>query len=118
MVIRYKIVRSNRRSYIVSEQSKHSLVYTKGTIVKENKKGLGIMCFETREQASKFITCGESYKIIKVRPIGRGRKVKKVAYVFKNVMLEKCILGFFNKSIPPRTSPFGTICYDSVEVLN
>jgi hypothetical protein len=118
MVIRWKVVDKKRRSYIISPLSKHSLEYIKGSIVEEKIKGLGIMCFETEEQAKEF---GKNNspgrrKILKVRVIGRGKKVEFVARLWKGSMLEK-YLSSFNSNADHRLAPEGTICYKKVEVL-
>jgi len=120
MSIRWKIVRDDRRSFVVSRDSEYSLLYIKGTIVKEKEKGLGIMCFETEDLAKKFAVDAVSMglaKIIKVDGIGRGKKVKWVAYIFRESMLEDYIRHFFSNQEKPRKAPKGTICYKSVEVL-
>ena len=118
MVIRWKVVDKKRRSYIVSPLSEHSLEYIKGTIVEEKIKGLGIMCFETEEQAKDLgkNNSPEDRIIIKVKAIGRGKKVESVARVWKGSMLEKHLFSF-NNHIDYRMAPTGTICYEKVEVL-
>ena len=117
MPIRWKVVRKiGRRSYIVSPDSKYSIEYIKGTTVKENKEGLGIMCFETKELARKFGRSGlrdGRVILIKVNGIGRGKKIKRVACIHCG-----CILELYIKLRDAyRETPEGTICYKSVEVL-
>jgi len=120
MPIRWKVVRDDRQSFVVSPNSEYSLLYIKGTIVKEKRKGLGVMCFETEELAKKFAVNALAVgiaKVIKVNGIGRGKKVKLVAYISKGTMLENYIQNFFNNQARVREAPKGTICYKSVEVL-
>lgn len=118
MIIRWKVVDEKRRSYIVSPNSIHSLLYIKGTIVEEKIKGLGIMCFETEEQARDFGRFNPPgyRKIIKVRAIGRGKRIKIIARIWKGSMLEKYLFSFKDVA-GQRMAPIGTICYKSVEVL-
>ena len=131
MKIRYKVIK-HRKSCVIPQGSKYCLSYKKDQIVKAVPGSLGIMVFKTLLNAQCFETA--STKIIKVRPIGRRRKIsifstcmlnaRRNTFMFKNFYkiysLKKRYkdwpLKFFNITnivYPPE----GTECYSAVEVL-
>jgi len=120
MVIRWKVVTSDRKSYIISPDSIHSITYIKGSTVGESIKGLGIMTFETKKQAERFgrFDIHNNYKIIRVRGIGRGKRIKWVSYIYKGCMLEFYLKYNVNSDDPGRHAPRGTICYSKVKVID
>jgi hypothetical protein len=131
MKIRYKVVTYGRESCVVAHGSMYCLKYKKGTIVKAVPGTFGIMVFSTKRRANEF---RQGYQILKVRAIGRRRKIyrfsqfsrdqakdttilfKKFYKIYHSKKRRKCWWTFFRnfKIIPV---PLGTECYPAVEVL-
>ena len=118
-MIRYKITRYDRSMYAEGIYCK---MYEKETIVNAVPGTFGIMTFDTFLNASEFL--GEKKgKIIKVRPIGRGKRIKFIsAGQYEGAIRRFYEDQFYKNSFPQFSSnlspvPKGTICYQSVEVL-
>jgi len=119
MPIRYKVIKisyfTDKRISCFAE-GKYSRNYTKGRTVKASPSTLGIMVFDTEENAKRFI-CNPNYglRIIRVNPIGRGKRPKYISKYF-----ESDRLSYFYTSKDFRleaSPPLGTICYPAVKVL-
>ena len=76
MKIYYKLVTGSRKSAIVGEE--FELYYAKGTTVEKIPETVGIMVFNTKQNARDFAKDTmykfSGYKILKVKGIGKGRK--------------------------------------------
>lgn len=116
----YKVIKSNRYSFIISRENPYCLKYMKDTIVEGVKGTFGVMCFEMKKNAKDFIE-DQHFKnsiIIKVFLIGKIKYPKLVArqlhgYDIKQFYkLKKCI-GDWRITYPPK----GTICCDKIKVL-
>ena len=126
-IVLYKVVDRNTRSSSYAE-GRFKLKYEQGCIVKEVPGSLGIFCFKTIDDATLYIinTFSEGM-IIKVKPIGRKRKVPKILPCPDIQSLSR-FYGFYEgKPIIFRKyrnleeiidSHPGTVCYHSVEVLD
>ena len=123
-MIRYKVVISrNRGSCSIEEGCKYRKVYKRGKIVKAKKGTLGIFCFKTKIDAINFIHGNEEggyFSIIKIKPIGKGKKPKLIASIFPFLGADIMINDFYRHSgyILNQESPEGTICYPAVRVLD
>lgn len=130
MTIRYKVVGSDdRESYIAARDpqilkkrgaKRYVKTYTKGTVVRAPKGSLGIFTFKTRKHADHFITgYVGAYTILRVKPIGKGIVPKYIGdwlnlLTFTKV-LQQLKTGDFG---PLYSTPYGTICYSAVKVLD
>jgi len=116
----YKIVQSeHRNSFSVVEFNRYCKHYYPNTIVKAVKGTLGVMCFETKEDAKGFINSQcvwveEELDIIDVRPIGKAHYPKSICAQTEEDVLNNFYEG---ESMITMYPPKGTVCYDSVEVL-
>ena len=127
--IRYKVIK-DRKSCKVPAGSKYSLEYKKG-IVKAVPGSFGIMVFKTLYDAQCFHM--PDTEIIKVRPIGRRRKITVFASCVGNATKNTANFNKFYKiyNLKKRYKkwfvffdiddflypPKGTECYKSIEVL-
>ena len=104
-------------------------IYTKGTVVKAYPGSVGIFTFKTRKDAEEFIyreaTIDEDFIILRVKPIGRGKKPDKIlAWAISILGNYNFLEGYFNGEFSLLESedlmePYkGTICYPAVEVLD
>jgi hypothetical protein len=120
MKVKYKVVKKNRTSCVVSNKSKYCIKYEKGKIIESQKKTLGIFCFNTRKQAKYFMEYDlmflEDYNIIKIKPLSKGKKPKMIS-CFPD---RNSGIYYFYKSKRNYTfsTPDGTICYPKVLVLD
>ena len=97
----------------------YNLFYPKGTTVTAREESLGVAVFKTKRQAKTFIEGARRdlpLKIIRVRPVGRGKIVDNIAaaggsYTLKLFYRES---GYLYKVKPP----LGTVFYPAVEVLD
>ena len=108
-MIRYKVVRDDRTS--CSIKGTYQLKYKKNKTVKAAENSLGIFCFKRKMDAEDFIGMIPDLKIIRVKPIGKGKIPKEIGIV---TMISKFYLG---KGIT-HIIPSGTICYPAVLVLD
>ena len=112
MPIRWKVLTHGRHSSYA--EGKFRLEYFKGKVVKAEPETLGIMVFDTFKNANLFIHNNTlAYKIIKVRPIGRGKKEPTIC----SCISEGAINYFYTSKYRGCSPPPGTICYPAVEVL-
>ena len=117
--------------------SMYSLKYNKHTIVKALPGTFGIMVFRTESRASVFsrgitrVTI-DNIHILKVRPIGRNRKIRALSVFNRNDATDNThIFKNFYKFYHAQENkkkwwlimcnlmnvPYGTECYPAVEVL-
>lgn len=124
-MIRYKVVSKSYRSAILPYQSPFSLKYEIGTKVMASKETIGVMCFKTLNDAIDFATGFYNARILRVKPIGKGKSPKQIAnlnfyrgktYAIKS-FYERIVKGFGNY-YGTGTVPDGTICYPGVKVLS
>ena len=138
MIIRWKVTKDDRTS--PHAEGKYYKEYLKNTIVKANKNTLGLMTFKTKEQAATWANRSViRTRILKVRPIGRGkvpivlanRDYFNLFYKHKRTLNSKKIAKLlrlkgdgrrFDYRIGDRDIilwpvPEGTVCYPAVEVL-
>ena len=73
-MIRYKVTRKSRTSCIVFGRCPFSRKYLQNTTIKANPQTLGIFTFETKKDAEAFIGANCDWLILRVQPIGRGKK--------------------------------------------
>ena len=132
MAIRYKVVRKDTRcSIIVGSHNLYTLKYNKDTIVKALPNSLGIMVFKRKHQAQdflNFVKTGLSRPsiILRVEVSGRGKYPKYISRWVSNVsdlpwfytnyyIIKKYSDNYgIDVSIPPK----GTLCYDTVRVID
>ena len=107
-MIRYKVLRDRSSCYACGD---FRLEYLKGTTVKAIPGTLGIMVFDTYENADVFATY--KHHIVKVKPIGRGKKRPSICTWTGTIDLNY----FYEDKNKGIHSPPGTICYPAVEVL-
>jgi len=119
--IAYKVVVKNNRTSILT-QGKYKLTYNKGEIVNSVPGSLGIMVFDSKMDADRYLNTKRI--LIKVRPIGE-RKVP--LYVCENPSkYENRLENYYKKGKDKQSTyesgmylpPSGTSCYPSVEVLD
>lgn len=116
----YKIIHSNtRRSYSMTEYNRYCIIYHVNTIVKAIKGSVGIMCFETKEYAEKFVKIqyiwpSGDVDIIDVHPIGKAKYPKTIS---AQTIEDSLNIFYEDEAILTMSPPEGTVCYNSVEVL-
>ena len=112
---------------------KYTKAYNRDEIVRERSLTLGIMVFEKRSQAIKFIKSHVSpircpLHIKRVLPIGKGKRPPLISkrasqegiYEFyqRYAHFKKEWIKVSLNSTPLVTPPEGTICYPAVKVLD
>jgi hypothetical protein len=102
--VRYKLVKHpSNRSCFVPEGSKYSLEYQPSTTVTAPKDTLGIMVFETRQNAMYFqqYLPVQKTKIIEVRVIGDKRKLPSglASFSFKSARRATAMIKTFNRAL-------------------
>jgi hypothetical protein len=115
--IRYKVVKKRTRyGCTIHGSSLYALKYTTKTMVFARPETIGVICFDTLDNAERFITRYHLYddtcKIVEVLPIGRGRR-NPILYSTRH--LNYLYNGGLDESyemVPPR----GTVCYPGVYV--
>ncbi len=126
--VKFKAVRIVKRKRLsIFTRGSYTLDYPENSVVRAIEGTLGVAVFKTRKQSEEFLkkTLGpyQSFKTIRVRPIGRGRTVKYVCDYPSEAALNKFysyssyrkrLAGFRRLSTPPP----GTIFYPEVEVLD
>lgn len=119
---KYKVVNVDDSSYFVQDGSPFFFRYGKGQRIKAPKGSLGIMVFDTKEMARKFIPNPTCRKIKRVIPIGKATVPIKVSRwpdrvellnEFNMLTLEQRQLN--GNCISP---PKGTVCYPEVIVVD
>lgn len=130
MPIIYKVVtRINRTSCFAPNP--FSLKYKKGAIVNAIENSVGIVCSKTLTQAEIFISTSGGWnrlRAIKVRGIGRGRRIQNfqgttspsvirgIIEEIKHFGIKEALKRLYNRS-SQSASVLDVICYKSVEVL-
>lgn len=126
MRYRYKVVWTSqtKERFSAFAYNKYRINYSKGSTVSGIQGTFGIMCFKTRGDAERW-TEGRLFaglQIIRVIPIGRGKVPK---YICEQYGCEN--LDTFYRTCKSRNSkyfkgctnpPQGTICYQSVKVVD
>jgi len=116
--VKFKVVRVDYhgRRHSIFARGGYSLEYPKG-IVRAIPGTLGVAVFGTRRQAENFLISSLDQKIIRVRPVGRGRSVEFVC----DFPSEEYLDFFYRHKHTIRKhltrTPLGTIFYSAVEVL-
>ena len=117
-MVRFKVVLEDRGSTFA--QGKYRLKYIKDEIVKAVKGTFGIMVFKRRHQAEYYKRMYLSYSttgiILRVEPLSRGKTVRLVSSLFRDVDLDLFYSGDYSPYAYPPAA--GTICYDKVKVLD
>lgn len=125
---RFKVTTLNRLSCIISDFP-FRLRYDKDTIVEALPGTYGVMCFKTEGDAIEFVNHRvvrhrDDYRILRIKPIGRGRIPKHVCrstYLIKEFYQVFGVNWDIQKSDPFKgilfSVPKGTICYPKVRVL-
>lgn len=121
---KWKVVKLDRTSAVVSVDNIYCLHYLKGKIVKAKKNSFGVFCFNRKYDARNFMNDLSlndlslmNYQIIKVEPLCKGKTPKflfnpKLLKRSYELLCEEEVVGSINHSIPN-----GTICYDKIKVL-
>ena len=117
-MIRYKVVRESRRSCFA--KGVYRFQYLKNDIIQADPDTHGIMVFDTYDNANDFRNNHPMFcdHILKVSPIGKGKRVKYLStgqheFEIRKFYLKK-IWNFVRKRM---STPKGTICYPAVKVL-
>jgi hypothetical protein len=115
----WKVVTKERKSCSVPGGI-YSLTYKQGEIINAIKESFGIFCFRTKNDAIIFRkTYNLSCMIIRVKPLCRTKTSK---FRFSPVILKNEYFYFLKiKELGYMTTykvPKGTVCYQSVEVLD
>ena len=117
--MRYRVVDSNRESLFMS--GKYSFIYRKGEVISAVPGSVGIFCFKTRKEAQNFLLefVPHHGKILRVKPLSRGRTPKTICQFTKEVSVD-AFYGNSEYSIPVKeTSGLqDLICYQKIEVLD
>jgi len=112
-MILYKVISRERTSCSVDEKDKiYILKYQKGKIVHKVPGTVGIFCFKEFNDAFRFHKHHAGCRVIKVRSIGEE-------YVPNSIcpLLHCSLTDFYSKNKDSIDPPKGTVCCDSVEVL-
>lgn len=114
MRVAYKVVDDDRTSARVSYGN---LKYNKNSTVETVKNSMGIFCFKRRVDAEKFKT---GHEII-IRVFGKNGYIPKSYAYFPEEIRKFTKERAKKKSISSKCNnlvPTGTICYESVKVLD
>ena len=118
--VKFKVVHVDYKGIKTSAyaQGSYSLCYSQGTIVRARRNTVGVAVFQTRRDAERFVSCFSGFrklKIIRVRPVGRGKTVNIISH-FTN---PDTLASFYIRvhSVETRKPPPGTIFYPAVEVI-
>ena len=123
-----KVTRVDRSSLLA--MGIYRLQYEKGTRVKAYAGSVGCMCFETMEVAELFITHVSMIRLprvdqlryLRVEGIGESRFPRWIS----KYLAEEYLVRFYDlranisrtRSPHVRSTPFGTICYPEILVLD
>ena len=120
-MVRYKVVTNERYSITISKGKKYRKHYLKGKTVEATKGTLGIFVFDNLDDADDFRYIMDGM-IIKVKPIGNGKRVKRICGVGDKKATQE--LNAFYRGFTQLwgwglfdLAPKGTICYPAVKVL-
>lgn len=115
-MIKWKVVSRSKKSMFARGKYSIDYDYAPGMVVSAPPDTIGIMVFGRKTDALHFAgTVLFPYHIVKVKPIGRGKKPEKVSWTID----EKGLDAFYQATddsvgtCPPK----GTICYPAVEVV-
>lgn len=80
-----KVVNNKRKSIVMGRNSKNKYckTYHKRAIIEADKDTLGIFCFETRDDAIRWLAWMHAvdYQLLEVKPLTRPKKkIPKIAY--------------------------------------
>ena len=122
---KYKVVkRKSRMSCMINGNSKYARQYLDGEKVYAHGNSLGVMVFETLDSADNFASIWNDYNnlrsakdlvILKVIPIGRGKRVVWIARGIDTMTLDNFYSTkhtCFRSQAPDRT-----MAYPGVEVI-
>ncbi len=115
----YKVVWKDDRSSLAITSRKYERYYLSGEVVEAEAGSLGVMCFETLQQAQDFAghavgaNWEECCEIITVKPIGSGLKPPYVS----RLVFEDELDAFYKGKGRVSKSPQGTICFRGVKVI-
>ncbi len=124
MKVKYKVVkRKSRMSAMVNGNSKYARRYIDGRDVYARHDTLGIMVFETLTAADDFISWWDiaPYQphkdliILRVLPIGRGKKVRRIAADVDTDVIDRFYRNVDN--IIVGEAPDRTMAYPGVHVI-
>ena len=117
---KYKVVkRRSRMSAMINGNSKYSLQYYDGDSVYANENTLGVFVFETLKGAEQWMwhwNDGREDKdliILKVFPVGRGKKLRFIAESIDTEALDM----FYHGEKIMNTAPDRTMAYPGVFVI-
>ena len=117
--VKFKVVKVDYhgRRHSIFAKGSYSLEYPKDVTVRAIPGTLGVAVFGMRRQAENFLVSGLDQKIIRVRPVGRGKIVKFVC----DYPTEKYLDVFYRyRSTIQKNltwTPPGTMFYPAVEVI-
>lgn len=119
MVIRYKVILEEEgQRFSCHARGNYRLEYKQGTIVEAPAGTLGILVFKTLDAAGDFSFGNGSFKIIEVRPIGKGKIVRDVCASQDPAVLDSWYHWWYHGCCSRHLkAPPGTIAYQAVEVL-
>jgi hypothetical protein len=112
----WKRIKKNRELWVKLE--KYFPIYKNGAIINSVKGSPGIMCFENMDNVDIFLDrerfriLGISYRIIKVKGIGR-KKIRPAIQSRCGGSISNLIFNSWNTM----KAPIGTVTYKSVKVL-
>lgn len=116
-MIRYKVTRKNRISCMVFGRSPFSRKYLQNTIIKADPQTLGIFTFATKKDAEDFYGDNYDWLILRVQPVGRGKKPERISMYADTDAIRSFIKEDFSRA-GTWIVPKGTICYPAVKVLD
>jgi len=116
------VIVDNKGRHSIFAKDGYELEYPVGSIVRAREGTFGVSVFKTKKQAERFRGkyFESHFKMIRVRPIGRGKVVKLICTsqneIDLNVFYRQNLYRFIVKAT--QTPPPGTIFYPAVEVLD
>lgn len=116
MPIRWKVTTRTRSSCLVDGRSRFGRNYLKDTTVKAELGTFGIFTFNAKQNAEKFKEAQNmvGLKILKVKGIGKAKHSPKISGSLRSSILSRF---YKDGDVYSFSSPYGTICYPAVEVL-
>lgn len=122
MAVRYKVVTRDRKSYAINSIPSIAVrTYEKNKIVRAIHGSFGIFTFKRRYQADNYIKSSiypNNYFIIRVKPIGKGKNIKKIIFPEYYQSAEKFSNPLKYKDYLVDIGANGVIGYPAVEVLD
>ena len=116
-----KVTHKDRTS--IATSGIYQLKYRKNSVVKAPVGSFGCMCFETLQEAGKFVSWGffENILYLRVKGIGEASFPRTLSFYAYEDALREFYVAFETHNIQTyrlRHPPFGTICYQAVRVLD